>query len=82
MVKVLSEHPEFDLRRETKPIIGNMYQYHLFPMLFIFVLISFVALFDDMTFKLFGEKKEKSFPPWMCEPHQCCSCRIFCMVCK
>jgi hypothetical protein len=30
-------------------------------MLFIFVLISFVALFDDMTFKLFGEKKEKAF---------------------
>jgi hypothetical protein len=26
-------------------------------MLFIFVLISFAALFDDMTFRLFGEKK-------------------------
>ena len=37
----------FDRSRETKPIIGNMYQYHLFPMLFIFVLISFAALWDD-----------------------------------
>jgi hypothetical protein len=36
-----------------------MYQYHLFPMLFIFVLISFAALFDDMTFKLFGGRKRR-----------------------
>jgi hypothetical protein len=55
--KVQSNHPEFDQSRETKPIIGNMYQYHLFPMLFIFALISFAALFDDMTFKLFGGRK-------------------------
>jgi hypothetical protein len=57
--KVLTNHPEFDRSRETKPIIGNMYQYHLFPMLFIFVLISFAALFDDMTFKLFGKRKRR-----------------------
>jgi hypothetical protein len=44
----------FDRSRETEPIIGNMYQYHLFPMLFIFVLISFAALWDDMSFKLLG----------------------------
>jgi len=37
-----------------KPIISNMCQYHLFPVLFIFILISFAALFDDMTFELFG----------------------------
>lgn len=43
--------------RETKPIFGNMYQYHLFPMLFIFILISFVALWDDMAFKLLGKHK-------------------------
>lgn len=47
----------FDRSRETKPIIGNMYQYHLFPMLFIFVLISFAALWDDMLFKLLGRHK-------------------------
>jgi hypothetical protein len=48
--------------RETEPIIGNMYQYHLFPMLFIFVLISFSALWDDMTFKLLGRhKRRKAF---------------------
>ena len=47
----------FDRSRETKPIIGNMYQYHLFPMLFIFVLISFVALWDDIAFKLLGRHK-------------------------
>jgi len=47
----------FDRSRETKPIIGNMYQYHLFPMLFIFVLISFAALWDDMAFKLLGKHK-------------------------
>ena len=47
----------FDRSRETKPIIGNMYQYHLFPMLFIFILISFVALWDDMAFKLLGRHK-------------------------
>lgn len=40
--------------RETQPIIGNMYQYHIFPMLLIFIMISFVALFDDMTFKHLG----------------------------
>lgn len=57
--KVLTNHPEFDRSRETKPIIGNMYQYHLFPMLFIFALISFAALFDDMTFKLFGKRKRR-----------------------
>lgn len=52
----------FDRSRETKPIIGNMYQYHLFPMLFIFFLISFSALFDDMAFKLLGKyKRIKAF---------------------
>lgn len=57
--KVQSNHPEFDQSRETKPILGNMYQYHLFPMLFIFILISFAALFDDMSFKLFGGRKRR-----------------------
>ena len=57
--KVLMSHPELDRSREAKPIIGNMYQYHIFPMLFIFVLISFAALFDDMTFKLFGARKRR-----------------------
>jgi len=52
--KVVVEDSNFDRSRETKPIIGNMYQYHLFPMLFIFVLISWAALWDDMTFKLLG----------------------------
>jgi hypothetical protein len=47
----------FDRSRETRPIIGNMYQYHLFPMLFIFVLISFAAFWDDMSFKLLGRHK-------------------------
>ena len=47
----------FDSSRETEPIIGNMYQYHLFPMLFIFALISFAALWDDMLFKLLGRHK-------------------------
>ena len=49
--------PNFDRSRETEPIIGNMYQYHLFPMLFIFILISFAALWDDMGFKLLGRHK-------------------------
>jgi hypothetical protein len=52
--KVQASYPTYDRSRETKPIVGNMYQYHLFPMLFIFFLISFAALWDDMTFKLFG----------------------------
>ena len=52
--KVVANHPSFDRSRETKPIIGNMYEYHLFPMLFIFFLISFAALWDDMSFRLFG----------------------------
>jgi len=57
--KVQVLDPNFDRSRETEPIIGNMYQYHLFPMLFIFILISFAALFDDMTFRLFGKSKRK-----------------------
>lgn len=55
--KVEVNDANFDRSRETKPIIGNMYQYHLFPMLFIFVLISFAALWDDMAFRLFGRHK-------------------------
>ncbi|MCI0564817.1 MAG: hypothetical protein MN733_40640 [Nitrososphaera sp.] len=55
--KVVVEDNNFDRSRETEPIIGNMYQYHLFPMLFIFVLISFAALWDDMMFKLLGRHK-------------------------
>jgi hypothetical protein len=57
--KVQVIDPNFDRSRETEPIIGNMYQYHLFPMLFIFILISFAALFDDMTFRLFGKSKRR-----------------------
>ena len=52
--KVEVSDANFDRSRETRPIIGNMYQYHLFPMLFIFILISFAALWDDMAFKLLG----------------------------
>ncbi|MEP0826755.1 MAG: hypothetical protein HRF40_14875 [Nitrososphaera sp.] len=55
--KVAVTDSNFDRSRETEPIIGNMYQYHLFPMLFIFVLISFAALWDDMSFKLLGNHK-------------------------
>jgi hypothetical protein len=55
--EVLVTDSNFDRSRETEPIIGNMYQYHLFPMLFIFVLISFAALWDDMAFKLLGRHK-------------------------
>jgi hypothetical protein len=55
--EVVVTDSNFDRSRETKPIIGNMYQYHLFPMLFIFVLISFAALWDDMSFKLLGRHK-------------------------
>lgn len=56
---ITSTENQNDRSRETEPIIGNMYQYHLFPMLFIFILISFTALFDDMTFKLFGKNKRR-----------------------
>jgi hypothetical protein len=55
--KVQETSTSFDLSRETKPIIGNMYQYHIFPMLFIFLLISFVSLWDHMTIKLLGKRK-------------------------
>ncbi|HET6780356.1 MAG TPA: hypothetical protein VFH09_04220, partial [Nitrososphaera sp.] len=55
--KVEVNDANFDRSRETRPIIGNMYQYHLFPMLFIFLLISFAALWDDMAFKLLGRYK-------------------------
>ena len=55
--KVEVNDANFDRSRETKPIVGNMYQYHLFPMLFIFVLISFAALWDYMAFKLLGRHK-------------------------
>jgi hypothetical protein len=55
--KVQETHTSFDLGRETKPIIGNMYQYHIFPMLFIFILISFISLWYHMTIKLLGKCK-------------------------
>jgi hypothetical protein len=59
MEKYKWNDPNFDRSRETKPLIGNLYQYHLFLILFIFILISFAALSDDMTFKLFGKRKRK-----------------------
>jgi hypothetical protein len=52
--EVVATENNIDRSRETKPIVGNMYQYHLFPMLFIFFLMSFAALWDDMSFKLLG----------------------------
>ena len=55
--EVVVTDDNFDRSRETEPILGNMYQYHLFPMLFIFVLISFAATWDDMMFKLLGRHK-------------------------
>jgi hypothetical protein len=55
--EVVVSDSNFDRSRETEPIIGNMYQYHLFPMLIIFVLISFAALWDDMLFKLLGRHR-------------------------
>ena len=55
--KVQYGSPASDQSRETKPIIGNMYQYHLFPMLFIFCLISFAAVWDDLTFRLLGKRR-------------------------
>jgi hypothetical protein len=55
--EVAVKDPNYDRSREAEPIVGNMYQYHLFPMLFIFVLISFAALWDDMTFKLLGRHR-------------------------
>jgi len=55
--KVQATHTSFDRSRETKPIIGNMSQYHILPMLFIFVMISFVSLWDHMTISLFGKGK-------------------------
>jgi hypothetical protein len=58
--KVQVDDPNFDRSREIKLLIGNLYQYHLFPMLFIFILISIAALSDDMTFKLFGKRKRKN----------------------
>jgi hypothetical protein len=55
--EVVVTDDNFDRSRETEPILGNMYQYHLFPMLFIFVMISFAALWDDIMFKLLGRHK-------------------------
>jgi hypothetical protein len=51
-----------------KPIISNMYQYHLFPVLFIFILISFVALFDDIRI-IRRVKEKKGIHSWMCESY-------------
>ena len=81
--KVEVTDANFDRSRETKPIIGNMYQYHLFPMLFIFVLISFVALWDDITFKLLGRYRRRKalmlgFANLIARYHN----RGFCMVCQ
>src|SRR5207244_13384749 len=50
--EVVVTDSNFDRSRETEPIIGNMYQYTLFPMLFIYVIISFDALLVDLVFML------------------------------
>ena len=57
--KVLTNHPEFDRSRETKPIIGNMYQYQSISDAFYFCSYQLCYLFDDMTFRLFGKKKRR-----------------------
>jgi hypothetical protein len=56
---IVTRGTDSDRSRETEPILGNMYQYHIFPMFFIFVLISFAALIDDMTLKVFGRNKRR-----------------------
>jgi hypothetical protein len=80
--KVQVADPNFDSSRETKPLIGNLYQYHLFLMLFIFILISFAALSDDMTFKLFGKRKrKKGFFLGCANLIAATTVEEFCMVC-
>jgi hypothetical protein len=67
---------------KQKPLIGNLYQYHLFLMLFIFILISFAALSDDMTFKLFGKRKrKKGFFLGCANLIAATTVEEFCMVC-
>ncbi len=80
--KVEVTDANYDRSRETKPIIGNMYQYHLFPMLFIFILISFAALWDDMAFKLLGRHKRiKALMLGIANLIAAFLNRGFCMVC-
>jgi hypothetical protein len=46
-------------RGRCADIHGVRYSAGLFPMLFIFILISFAALFDDMTDRLFEKSKRR-----------------------
>jgi hypothetical protein len=47
--------------RVATPLIGGLYSYHIFPMMIIFVLVSFGPFFDSVSFNILGRhRREKT----------------------
>jgi len=48
--------------RVATPLIGGLYSYHIFPMLVIFILVSFGPFFDSVSFNILGRhSRRKTF---------------------
>lgn len=48
--------------RVATPLIGGLYSYHIFPMMIIFILVSFGPFFDSVSFNILGRhKRRKTF---------------------
>ena len=45
--------------RVATPIIGGFYSYHIFPMMIIFILVSFGPFFDSVSFNILGRHKRR-----------------------
>jgi hypothetical protein len=45
--------------RVATPIFGGFYSYHIFPMMIIFILVSFGPFFDSVSFNILGRHKRR-----------------------
>src|SRR5919204_584099 len=45
--------------RVATPLIGGFYSYHIFPMMIIFILVSFGPFFDSVSFNILGRHKRR-----------------------
>ena len=45
--------------RVATPLIGDLYSYHIFPMIIIFILVGFGPFFDSVSFNILGRHERR-----------------------
>ena len=45
--------------RVATPIIGELYSYHIYPMMVIFIIIGFGPFFDSVSFNILGRHERR-----------------------